>query len=93
VIAQINQASATVEAPAAEDGGVERNLIAWTKILYRVAYSLDDSSGFMSHHDRRESPSRASIVSMHVTSADATSLNSNEQVIVTGLRLLHIDEI
>jgi hypothetical protein len=30
---------------------------------------------------------------MHVTSADAASLDTNEQVIVTGLRLLHIDEV
>jgi hypothetical protein len=93
VIAQIDLAPATVEAPAAEDGGVERNMFAWTKILHRAAHSLNNSSRFMSHDDRRQTASRASIVSMHVTSADATGLNTNEQVIVTELRLWHVDEV
>jgi hypothetical protein len=68
-------------------------MFAWTKILHRAAHSLNNSSRFMSHDDRRQTASRASIVSMHVTSADATGLNTNEQVIVTGLRLWHVDEV
>ena len=93
VIAQIHQASPAVEALAAVDGGVECDTVARTKILHRAAYSLNDSCGFMSHDDRRQTPSSASIVAMHVASADAAGLNPNEQVVITRVRLLHVDEV
>ena len=63
------------------------------KTSHRAADSLDNSRGFMAHDDGWETPPRTSIVSVHVASADSASLNANEQVIVTGLWLLHIDEI
>jgi hypothetical protein len=93
VIAQIDQAATTVEAFATEDGGVECNVVAGKKIKHRTADSLNNSSGFMSHDDGRETASGASIVPMHVTPADAAGLDTDEQVIVAGLGLLHIDEI
>jgi hypothetical protein len=92
-IAQIHLASAAVETLSAKDGGVERNVFAGLKTSHRAANSLDDSSGFMPHNDRWKTPSRASVVSMHVASADATRQNANENVVLAGLRLRHIDEV
>lgn len=93
VVAQIDQTPATVEALATEDGGAGRNVVAGTKAAHRTADSLDNSSGFMPHDDGRQPASSASIVSMHVASADTTPPDANEQIVVTGLRLLQIDEI
>jgi hypothetical protein len=93
IIAQIHLTSAAVEALAAEDGRVKRDVVAGLKISHRAADSLDDSRGFMPHDDGRETSSRASIVSMHVASADAARVNANEQVISAGLRFRHIDEV
>jgi hypothetical protein len=47
----------------------------------------------MSHDDRRKSPACASVVSMHVTSADAACLNPDQQFIIGRLWLGYIDDV
>jgi hypothetical protein len=93
LFAQIHLTSAAIEAMAAEHGRVKRHVLTWLKICDRPPYRFNNPGGFMSHDDRRETPSCTSVVSMHIASADATRLNANEQVIFTGLRLRHIDEV
>src|SRR5580698_1012890 len=93
VIAQIHLTLATVEALAAEDCGIECDVVAGAKASHGVANSLDDSCGFMPHDDGRATSPRASVVSMYVAAADAARLNANEQVVFSGLRLCNIDEV
>lgn len=61
-VAQVHLTSATLVAFAAEDTGVERNVVAGLKISHRAADSLNNSRGLMPHDDEWEMSSRASVV-------------------------------
>lgn len=92
-VTQIHLTSVTIAAITAEDSRVESNVVTGLKISRRAAECLNNSRGLMPHDDEWEMSSRASVVSMHVASADATRVNANEQVIFAGLRFCYIDEV
>ena len=48
--------------------------------------SLDGSSSFVSHHDRRNAAARRSIIAVHITAADSASCNADQDFIWAGRR-------
>jgi hypothetical protein len=93
MVAEIDLASKTEKAFAAEDSRIEGDSLAGVEVRYLTAYGFDHAGRLVSHHNRRQPSSRAAVVAVYIAAADAASLNPYQEFFFAGLGFRHVYNI
>src|SRR5215831_3640571 len=80
-IAEVHLSACTTGTRSTINSGVKCDAVARPESMYVLAGSFYYSSGFMSHNERRNTPSGGSIVAVNVAAADSTGRHANEQFV------------
>ena len=93
LIAEIPLTTLAEKAPATVHGGIERDAISFTKRRHRSSDRSNRPCGLMTHHQRRDPPPGAAVVSMNVAAADAARAHGDQNLVLTRLRNREVDHL
>jgi hypothetical protein len=81
VVAEVDITLAAEEAFTAGDGGIERDAIADVKRMNIRSDLGHDTSGLMTHNERRNAASGSAVIAMNIASADTAGFNLDEHIL------------
>jgi hypothetical protein len=83
VVTEVHLAAEAARTGSAINGGIKSDAIAWMKVVNVFAYGFHDSSGFVTHDDRRNAAPGRAVVAMNIAAADSTGGYANEELVGT----------